>query len=129
MGHEVAAFHRSATSNAAATIRGDRQDLASHREAFVRFAPEVALDTIAYTEAEARAFASVLGGVAERLVVLSSQDVYASYGRLLRLESGPADPVPSTEDSPLRVSRYPYRAKASPGEMAYDYDKILVESA
>jgi nucleoside-diphosphate-sugar epimerase len=128
-GHEVAAFHRGEASGGAATIRGDRKDLAAHREAFARFSPDIALDTIAYTEAEARAFASVLGGLARRLVVLSSQDVYAPYARLLRLESGPADHSPSTEDSPLRARLHPYRSKASPGEMAYDYDKILVESA
>ena len=50
LGHEVAAFHRGEVSGGAETIRGDRSDLASHREAFVRFTPEVALDTIAYTE-------------------------------------------------------------------------------
>ncbi len=133
-GDEVAAFqrgeaHHDAGGAAAVHIRGDRKDLAAHREAFRRFAPDVALDTIAYTEAEARAFAGVFGGIARRLVVLSSQDVYASYGRFLRLESGPADRRPSTEDSPLRESRYPYRAMAKPGEMPYDYEKILVESA
>ena len=62
-------------------------------------------------------------------MVLSSQDVYAAYGRLLRLETGAPDAEPAAEDSPLRTSRYPYRAMAKPGEMAYDYDKILVERA
>ena len=131
-GHAVAAFHRGETGQAAdgaATICGDRKDLASHRGEFRRFAPEVVVDTIAYTEADGRALAEVFGDITRRLVVLSSQDVYAAYGRLLRLESGPADSTPSTEDSPLRASRYPYRSRASPGEMAYDYDKILVESA
>jgi len=128
-GHEVAAFHRGESSGGAATIRGDRKDLAAHREAFRRFAPEVVVDTIAYTEADGRALAEAFGGLARRLVVLSSQDVYAAYGRLLGLEGGPADRAAATEDSPLRASRYPYRAKAKPGEMAYDYDKILVESA
>lgn len=87
------------------------------------------LDTIAYTEKEAAALVSALRGLAKRLVVLSSQDVYASYGRLLGLEAGPADPAPAAEDAPLRESRYPYRAKARPGETAYDYEKILVELA
>ena len=128
-GHEVAAFHRGESSGGATTIRGDRRELARHAGAFRRFAPDVALDTIAYTEEEGRVFADVLGGIAHRLVVLSSQDVYAPYGRLLRLESGPVVRTPSTEDSPLRSSRHPYRSKAKPGEMAHDYDKILVESA
>jgi nucleoside-diphosphate-sugar epimerase len=128
-GHEVAAFHRSESSGGASTIRGDREDLAGHRGAFRRFAPDVVLDTIAYTQAEALALVEAFRGVARRFVVLSSQDVYAPYGRLLRLESAPADRAASSEDSPLRASRHPYRALAKPGEMAYDYEKILVESA
>lgn len=127
-GHSVAAFHRGESSGGAETIRGDRRDLTSSREAFRRFAPDVVLDTIAYTEEEGRTLAAVFRGIARRLVVLSSQDVYAAYGRLLRLEAGePAGPF--SEDAPLRSSRYPYRAMAKPGEMAYDYDKILVEAA
>ena len=124
-GAEVATFHRSET----ATIRGDRADLTAHRKAFAGFGPDAALDTIAYTEKEAAALVSALRGLARRIVVLSSQDVYASYGRLLGLEPGSADPAPAAEDAPLRTSRYPYRAAARPGEMAYDYEKILVEQA
>ena len=74
----------------------------AHREAFRRFAPEVVVDTIAYTEADGHALAEAFGGLARRLVVLSSQDVYAAYGRLLRLESGPADAAAATEDAPAR---------------------------
>ena len=127
-GHTVAAFHRGESSGGAETIRGDRRDLGSSREAFRRFAPDAVLDTIAYTEDEGRTLAAVFRGIARRLVVLSSQDVYAAYGRLLRLEAGePGGPF--SEGAPLRNSRYPYRAMAKPGEMAYDYDKILVEAA
>jgi nucleoside-diphosphate-sugar epimerase len=128
-GHAVAAFHRGEAAGGAQTIRGDRRELTSFREAFLRFEPEIVLDTIAYTEADGRAFAGALRGLARRFVVLSSQDVYAPYGRLLRLEGGPAEHSPATEDSPLRASRFPYRAVAKPGEMAHDYDKVLVESA
>jgi nucleoside-diphosphate-sugar epimerase len=127
--HEVAAFHRGESSGGAKTIRGDRKDLGAHRDEFRHFAPEVVIDTIAYTDADGHALIRAFGDIARRLVVLSSQDVYAAYGRLLRLESGPAEGAPATEDSPLRESRHPYRAMARPGEMAYDYDKILVESA
>jgi nucleoside-diphosphate-sugar epimerase len=127
-GHAVAAFHRGESSGGAETIRGDRRDLTSSREAFRRFAPDVVLDTIAYTEEEGRTLAEVFRGIARRLVVLSSQDVYAAYGRLLRLEAGePGGPL--SEEAPLRNSRYPYRAISKPGEMAYDYEKILVEAA
>ena len=129
-GHAVAAFHRGeGSSGGVETIRGDRKALISYRDKFRRFAPDVVLDTIAYAEADARGLVDALRGIVPRLVVLSSQDVYAAYGRLLRRESGAADRAPAMEDSALRESRYPYRAGAKPGEMAYDYDKILVEAA
>ena len=119
----MATFHRSE----GATIRGDRAELAAHRDAFARFSPDAVLDTIAYTERDAAALVSAFHGLARRAVVLSSEDVYASYGRLMGLEAGDPDPAPATEDGPLRTARYPYRAMARPGEMAYDYEKILVE--
>jgi nucleoside-diphosphate-sugar epimerase len=126
-GHQVAAFHRGETSGGALTIRGDRNELPAFRAAFQRFRPDVVLDTIAYTESDAERLVRTFRGVARRAVVLSSQDVYAAYGRLLGLESGPVERSAAAEDAPMRTSRYPYRATAKPGEMAYDYDKILVE--
>jgi nucleoside-diphosphate-sugar epimerase len=126
LGGEVATFHR----GEGAGIRGDRAQLSSHREAFARLEPEVVLDTIAYTEEEAAALVAAFRGLARRLVVLSSQDVYAPYGRLLGLEAGDPDRTPAAEDAPLRRSRFPYRAKARTLEdMAYRYEKILVERA
>jgi nucleoside-diphosphate-sugar epimerase len=126
-GCDVAAFHRGESSGGARTIRGDRRDLPGFRGEFERFRPDVVLDTIAYTEKDAEDLVRTFRGIAGRTVVLSSQDVYAAYGRLLRLETGPRDSAPLSEDAPLRRSRYPYRAMAKPGEMTYDYEKILVE--
>ena len=128
-GCDVAAFHRGESSGGARTIRGDRRDLLRFRGEFDRFRPDVVLDTIAYTEKDAEDLIRAFHGVAGRTVVLSSQDVYAPYGRLLRRESGAPDPAVLSENTPLRASRYPYRAMARPGEMAYDYEKILVERA
>jgi nucleoside-diphosphate-sugar epimerase len=122
----VATFHRSE----GAEIRGDRKDFGAYRSAFARFEPEVVLDTIACTETDAATVVATLRGLARRLVLLSSQDVYASYGRLMRLETGAPDPASTREDAPLRGSRFPYRAMAQgPDDMAYDYEKILVEQA
>jgi nucleoside-diphosphate-sugar epimerase len=113
-----------------ADYRGDRRELPRRREEFARFAPDAVVDTIAYSERDAVETVEAFRGIARRLVVLSSQDVYAPYGRLMRLESGAAGPRPSNEDSPLRESRFPYRAKAQGAEdRAYDYEKILVERA
>ena len=40
--------------------------------------------------------------IAPRAVLITSCDVYRAFGRLWKSEPGPADPVPLTEDSPLR---------------------------
>jgi nucleoside-diphosphate-sugar epimerase len=125
LGHEVATFHR----GEAADIRGNRRDLAAHRDAFARFGADTVVDTIAYTEADGASAVAAFRGIARRLVVLSSQDVYAQYGRFLGLETGAPDPAPAGEASALRVSRFPHRTAARPGEMAHDYEKILVERA
>ena len=126
-GHEVAAFHRGASSGGARTIRGDRRELPAFRDAFRAFGPEVVLDTIAYTRADAEGLVEAFRGIVGRAVVLSSQDVYAAYGRLLRLEGGAPEAALLSENAPLRTSRFPYRAVSQPGEMAFDYEKILVE--
>ncbi len=123
-GAEVRTFQR----GEGADVRGDRAELPRHRDTLARLAPDVVVDAIAFTEADAAALVETFRGVARRTLVLSSQDVYASYGRLLGLEPGAPGEIPSKEDGPLRAARFPYRAKAAgPQEMAYGYEKILVE--
>jgi nucleoside-diphosphate-sugar epimerase len=132
-GCEVALFHRgnkkeTANESAPESIRrivGDRKKLAESADALRAFAPDVVLDMVLMTEPDAKALMDVFRGVAKRLVVLSSIDVYRSYGRLLGTEPGPPDPVPLFEDSPLREKLYPFRD--NPAIKAADYDKILVE--
>jgi len=125
-GAEVFTFQRSE----GADVRGDRADLARHRDAFARLAPDVVVDAIAYAEADAAGLVAAVRGVARRTVVLSSQDVYVPYGRLLGIDAGAADRAPSREDSPLRASRFPYRGQASGSDdLAWSYEKILVEEA
>lgn len=131
-GHDVAVFHRGQTRSdrlpQVEEIIGERQSLAGHSSEFRRFAPEVVLDMILSNEEQARADLSVFGGMARRLVMPSSMDVYRAYGRLLKLEQGAPDPIPYTEDGPLREVLYPYRSRArSKDESAYSYDKIPVE--
>jgi nucleoside-diphosphate-sugar epimerase len=125
-GAAVSTFHRGEDAD----CRGDRRDLPRRRDELARWGPDVAVDTIAYTERDAAESVESFRGIASRLVVLSSQDVYAPYGRLMRLESGAPAAAASSEDSPLRESRFPYRAMAKgPEDRAHDYEKILVEAA
>ena len=62
-------------------------------------------------------------GVADRAVVITSCDVYRAFGRLWRSEPGQPEPVPLTEDSPLRSGP---AADTGAEDVAYDnIDRIL----
>lgn len=89
---------------------------------------EIVIHMIPMGEADALAAVRSFSGRAQRLVALSSGDVYRAYGRFSGLEPGPAEPGLLTEDSPLRNVFYSYRRKAkSQEELNYFYEKILVE--
>lgn len=130
LGHDVLVFHRGETEIAGLPdiphLHGDRLRLADFADAFKRFAPDVVLDTVAYTERDARVAMGTFVGVAGRIVALSSMDVYRAYGRVKGSEPGAPDPVPLTEDAPLRASLYPDAADVPD---ARDHDNILVERA
>lgn len=133
-GHEVAVFHRGETEadlpDPTLHIHGDRNHLSEHRDDVARFGPEVVLDLVPYTEAQMRQTAEVFAGEAERLVAVSSSDVYRNYDGWRGESTHPPDPVPLSEEAPLRETRYPYRGSDGVDfEYAEDYDKILVESA
>ncbi len=133
-GHEVLVFHRAQSGGkpppAASVLVGDRRAIEDHAAEFAAFAPDVAIDMIAYTEEDAVRAARVLEGVAGRAVVVSSMDVYRNYERLRGAGSGPPDPTPLTEEAPLREELHPYRDLADgPDDRRYGYDKIPVERA
>ena len=132
LGHEVAIFHRGQTGASlpgnVKSFHGNRNRLGEYVDDFRSYEPEVVLDTLAMTERDAEAVMATFTGLARRLVVLSSGDVYRAYGRLIQQDPGPPDPTPLTEDSPLRDKLYPYREYAEgPDDDQYHYDKILVE--
>jgi nucleoside-diphosphate-sugar epimerase len=135
-GHTVAVYHRGQTEGAVPEgvihIHGEREALAEARPELERFAPDVVIHMILLEEAQAEAFTQALSGVAQRAVVISSQDVYRAYGRVNGTEAGPPDDQPLTEDAPLREKLYPYRAEQpraedDPMRWADAYDKIPVE--
>jgi nucleoside-diphosphate-sugar epimerase len=133
-GHNISVFHRGLTGNdmtrGVEHVCGDRKEILSFADEFKKLAPEVVLDLIAYVEQEAIELMETFRHLARRVVIASSMDVYQSYGRFLRIESGPPGNSLLDEDSPLRSQLYPYRKMAQSSEdMAYNYDKILVERA
>jgi nucleoside-diphosphate-sugar epimerase len=129
LGHEVTVFHRGEhEAELPASVRHVHGDIAHFPRELLDPAPEVVVHMWAMTETDASCFVDTFRTVAARTVVISGGDVYRSYGRLQRLESGPPDPMPLTEDAPLRESRYPYRNMApGPDHWMAQYDKILVE--
>jgi nucleoside-diphosphate-sugar epimerase len=131
-GHDVVVFHRGMTDadlpDAVRHLYGDRAALAEHRVTLEEASPDVVVDVVPYTEAQARQVVDVFGDITDQLVVLSSSDVYRNYDGWRGESTHDPDPVPLAEDAPLRETRYPYR-EYDGLDFAYaeNYDKILVE--
>jgi nucleoside-diphosphate-sugar epimerase len=129
LGHEVTVFHRGEhETDLPAGVRHFHGEFARLSVGVLRSAADVVVHMWAMAEKDAESLVQIFRSVASRAVVISSGDVYRAYGRLTGLESGPPDPIPLTEDAPLRQSRYPYREKApNPNHWMTHYDKVLVE--
>jgi nucleoside-diphosphate-sugar epimerase len=138
-GHEVAVFHRGGhvadLPPGVARLQGDRRDLAAHREAFAAFRPEVVVDVVLSSGRQAAALMDLFRGLARRVVAVSSMDVYRACGVLHGSEPGGLEPLPLTEDSPVRtvLRTYPPESikmlQAVFGWLDDEYDKIPVEQA
>jgi nucleoside-diphosphate-sugar epimerase len=131
-GCEVTVFHRGKTEaqfpDGVRRVHGDTQRLTEHAAEIVAVRPEIVVHMIPITAQDVWTTMAIFRGIVRRLVVISSQDVYRAYGRVIGTEPGPPDPVPLVEDAPLREKLYPYRARVpGPDQPMYHYDKILVE--
>lgn len=132
MGHSVSVFHRGSTPAQlpAESIFGERRDLAR-----LRPKADVVIDLILSSGAQAGSLMSAFRGVAGRVVAASSMDVYRACGVLHGSEEGPLEPVPLSEDSPLRTRLRTYPpAQVKMLQRLFDwldedYDKIPVERA
>lgn len=129
--HAVTVFHRGETTpslpDAVTVHHGNRDDPDALRDALDAAAPDVVLDVIPYTETQARTLTALCAGRTDRLVVLSSGDVYRQYDGLRGTSDHPPDPIPLGENALRRSSRYPYRGSDADFSYTHDYDKILVE--
>jgi nucleoside-diphosphate-sugar epimerase len=130
-GHDVTVFHRGESApglpEGISVIRGNRDELADFRADLQRVRPDVILDLILYTEQQAREMATLFRDTGARVVAVSSADVYRNYDGFRGHATAPPDPVPLSEDAPLRETRYPYRGQDLPFAYTHDYEKILVE--
>ncbi|HLK21108.1 MAG TPA: NAD-dependent epimerase/dehydratase family protein [Bryobacteraceae bacterium] len=136
-GHQVAVFHRDradpALPEGVKHLIGDRNALAESASQFRVFAPDVTIDFILSSERQARDLMNAMRGTVSRVVALSSGDVYRAAAILHRLDDGPLQPVPLTEESELRRNRNPYPPESLAtlrnvfNWLDDDYDKIPVE--
>jgi nucleoside-diphosphate-sugar epimerase len=132
MGHSVTVFHRGRTPAdlPAAEILGEHKDLAT-----AGLVADVVVDLILGSGRQAELLMDAFRGVARRVVAASSIDVYRACGVLHATEEGPLEPVPLTEDSPLRtrLETYPPAQVAALQQVFAwlddEYDKIPVERA
>jgi len=134
--HEVALFHRGFTKfNSPPGVKhifGDRRHLLEYKKEFARFAPDIVLDMFPFSEEDAHILIRTFRGITNRLIAISSQDVYRAYGKLLYKEPGPLEPLPIREDAPLRSKLYLYRDRerkysVKSNQWMDNYEKILVE--
>ena len=132
MGHSVTVFHRGSTQPDLPCdhLLGDRQDLVT-----LRPKADVVIDLILSSGEQAQALMQAFRGVARRVVAASSMDVYRACGVLHGSEEGPLEPVPLTEESPLRTKFQTYPPAQVKmlqklfGWLDDAYDKIPVEQA
>src|ERR1700740_1932617 len=82
-GHSICVFHRGSTLvdglEGGHEILGEKANLLSYREQFREFEPDLVIDCIGYTEAEAARLVETFAGWIPRLIFLSSCDVYRAH--------------------------------------------------
>lgn len=133
--HTLAVFHRGASTfpGDIAQIHGDRHQLRASAAELRSFAPDLVIDLILSSGKQAEDLIALFRGVARRVVMLSSMDVYRAIAIANGQDSGPLQPVPLTEDSELRQSLRPYtpeqleRMRPIFSWVTDDYDKIPAE--
>jgi len=134
-GHELAVFHRGTTAAPAGVveIRGDRNQLNAAAPELKRFAPDVVIDLVISSGPQAEDLMNIFRGETQRVVMLSSIDVYRAVGISHGTESGPLQEVPLTEESELRRNLHPYPPESMQllrrvfPWITDDYDKIPAE--
>lgn len=127
-GHDVFVLHRGkhpSELSAVQPIAVDRADPSALCETLARLGADVLIDTRAMTRLDAEVTALATKVLSLPVVVLSSVDVYAQFGRLNGLPAPEPEPL-VTEDSPLTIP-FPFRGVGG-HDAGPDYDKKEVES-
>ncbi|MCK6597371.1 MAG: NAD-dependent epimerase/dehydratase family protein [Bdellovibrionaceae bacterium] len=128
-GHEVSLFHRGVSKSEDVDsfnqVILDRQNPDEIKRAIQKISPDVLIDCFAMTESSAKVITEVIDDIEiSKTIILSSQDVYAQFGRLNGHEFDHLEPL-VTESSTKTVPK-PFN-----GVMDHaggnDYDKKDVE--
>lgn len=127
-GDEVTVVHRGETEPQpwveCRHLHADRRSFADVAGQVRSLRPDAVVDTLALTAADAAAVLPHLPDT--KLVLLSSMDVYRAFELVLAEDEG--EPLPVTEESAVRLRRYPYRDRAEAAALDLaDYDKLDVE--
>ena len=125
-GHDLTVFHRGETeTDVPSGVRHVHEDVSTFSEhvgSLRSDEPEIVLDMVPFIDKQGHGVLH-FRGMASRAVVITSCDVYRAFARVWRSEVGPPDPVPLTEESPLRTK--PVRDLSE----GIDYDNVEVERA
>src|SRR5207237_9212406 len=110
--HEITVFHRGQTRadlpRGVKEILGDRRSLDEKAVELQRIAPEIVLDMIPFTEQDALVVMHIFSVIAQRMVAISSQDVYRALGRLDGKQTGSVASIRITENSTRRYNLCTY---------------------
>ncbi|KRF31656.1 NAD-dependent epimerase/dehydratase family protein [Paenibacillus sp. Soil787] len=131
--HNITLFHRGQTKcNLPPNVQhiyGEKMQLEQFKHDFKKLSPDIVVDMIASTEDDTQIVVNTFKGITDRLITISSQDVYRAYGIVRKADNGSLEPTPITENSALRLNRYPYQDPyKDPNDWCNKYDKILVEN-
>jgi hypothetical protein len=125
--HSVTVFHRGETEPEIPNVRhvhGAADSMLERMDSLIQPRPDVVVDMVPYLrKSDEHAFLH-FRGIASRGIVISSVDVYRAFARLWRSEPGDPDPVPLSEDAPLRSTSAP-----DFGDESINFDNLEVEDS
>jgi nucleoside-diphosphate-sugar epimerase len=133
--HTVAVFHRGRkpAPSGVEEFLGDRNQLTASAQQLKGFSADVVIDLTLSSAPQAEQLMNTFRGAAERLVMLSSMDVYRAVGISHGTETGPLQELPLIEESDLRRTLHPYSPESTQllrqifSWVTDDYDKIPAE--
>lgn len=134
-GHQVSLFHRGLTEadhiipNEVHHIRcGKDGKLEDFFEEIKIFSPDAVIHMTPIGEKDSKRIVNFFKGMTERIISISSMDVYQAYGIIHETEKVPINNEIITETSPLRKNLFPYRKDfPDKNHPLHNYDKILAE--